>query len=141
MTSATTRTTPEQLYRLLADNATDVVTLHDLVGHYLYVSPSVQTLGGYAPEDIVGQSCWNFIHPDDVAPVQQEMGRAVLEGEFVTVEYRWRHAAGHWEWVETTARAVGAGDPVLDPRGGRAPRRGRRAEPPARAAVGRRASR
>ena len=107
MTSATTRTTPEQLYRLLADNATDVVTLHDLVGHYLYVSPSVQTLGGYAPEDIVGQSCWNFIHPDDVAPVQQEMGRAVLEGEFVTVEYRWRHAAGHWEWVETTARAVG----------------------------------
>ena len=42
MTSATTRTTPEQLYRLLADNATDVVTLHDLAGHYLYVSPSVE---------------------------------------------------------------------------------------------------
>ena len=55
MTSATTRTTPEQLYRLLADNATDVVTLHDLAGHYLYVSPSVMTLGGYEPEDIIGQ--------------------------------------------------------------------------------------
>jgi diguanylate cyclase (GGDEF)-like protein/PAS domain S-box-containing protein len=107
MTSATTRTTPEQLYRLLADNATDVVTLHDLAGHYLYVSPSVRTLGGYAPEDLIGQACWKFIHPEDISPVQQEMARAVVEGEIVTAEYRWRHAAGHWEWVETTARCVG----------------------------------
>ena len=107
MTSATTRTTPEQLYRLLADNATDVVTLHDLAGHYLYVSPSVQTLGGYAPEDVIGEACWKYIHPDDIAPVQKEMLRAVAEGEIVTVEYRWRHAGGHWEWVETTARCVG----------------------------------
>jgi PAS domain S-box-containing protein len=107
VTSATTRTTPEQLYRLLADNATDVVTLHDLAGHYLYVSPSVQTLGGYEPEDIIGQACWKYMHPDDIAPVQHEMARAVVEGEIVTAEYRWRHAAGHWEWVETTARCVG----------------------------------
>ena len=107
MTSATTRTTPEQLYRLLADNATDVVTLHDLAGHYLYVSPSVTTLGGYQPEDVIGQACWRFMHPEDIAPVQQEMARAVVEGEIVTVEYRWLHAAGHWEWVETTARCVG----------------------------------
>jgi PAS domain-containing protein len=41
MPSVTTRITPEQLYRLLADNATDVVTLHDLAGRYLYVSPSM----------------------------------------------------------------------------------------------------
>jgi diguanylate cyclase (GGDEF)-like protein/PAS domain S-box-containing protein len=107
MTSATTRTTPEQLYRLLADNATDVVTLHDLAGHYLYVSPSVTTLGGYQPEDVIGQACWRFMHPEDIGPVQREMARAVVEGEIVTVEYRWRHAAGHWEWVETTARCVG----------------------------------
>jgi diguanylate cyclase (GGDEF)-like protein/PAS domain S-box-containing protein len=107
MPSVTTRTTPEQLYRLLADNATDVVTLHDLAGHYLYVSPSVKTLGGYAPEDIIGRSCWEFTHPDDIGHLQQEMVRAVVEGAIVTVEYRWRHADGHWEWVETTARCVG----------------------------------
>jgi hypothetical protein len=35
MASSTTRATPERLYRLLADNATDVVTLHDLSGRYL----------------------------------------------------------------------------------------------------------
>jgi diguanylate cyclase (GGDEF)-like protein/PAS domain S-box-containing protein len=107
MPSVTTTTTPEQLYRLLADNATDVVTLHDLSGYYRYVSPSVTTLGGYEPEEIIGRSCWKLMHPDDVADVQQAMVRAVTEGELVTVEYRWRHAAGHWEWVETSARCVG----------------------------------
>lgn len=107
MPSVSTTTTPEQLYRLLADNATDVVTLHDLSGYYRYVSPSVKTLGGYEPEEIIGRSCWKLMHPDDVADVQQAMVRAVTEGELVTVEYRWRHAAGHWEWVETSARCVG----------------------------------
>ena len=107
MTSAMTRTTPEQLYRLLADNATDVVTLHDLAGHYLYVSPSVRTLGGYDPEDLLGVACWKLMHPDDIGAVQQEMARAVAEGEIVTVEYRWRHAGGDWAWVETSARCVG----------------------------------
>ena len=107
MASATTRTTPEQLYRLLADNATDVVTLHDLSGYYLYASPSVTTLGGYEPEEIIGKSAWKLIHPDDVAFVMQAMGRAVTDGELVTAEYRWRHASGSYEWVETSARCVG----------------------------------
>ena len=76
-------------------------------GHYLYVSPSVQTLGGYDPEDLLGVACWKLMHPDDIGLVQQEMARAVADGEIVTVEYRWRHAGGDWEWVETTARCVG----------------------------------
>ena len=86
MTSVTTRTTPEQLHRVLADNATDVVTLHDLAGHALYVSPSVTTLGGYEPADIIGKPCWAFMHPDDVAAVRKQMVRAVAAGEIVTVE-------------------------------------------------------
>jgi diguanylate cyclase (GGDEF)-like protein len=46
MASPTARTSPEQLYRLLADNATDVVTLHDLAGRYLYVSPRLRDADG-----------------------------------------------------------------------------------------------
>ena len=49
MAPTTARATPERLYRLLADNATDVVTLHDLAGRYLYVSPSMKAFGGQSP--------------------------------------------------------------------------------------------
>jgi diguanylate cyclase (GGDEF)-like protein/PAS domain S-box-containing protein len=107
MAASTTRTSPEQLYRLLADNATDVVTLHDLEGHYLYVSPSIRSFGGHTPEGLVGRSCWSLIHPDDSASVQRAMARTLAGGEIVTVEYRFRDANGDYEWVETTARSVG----------------------------------
>jgi diguanylate cyclase (GGDEF)-like protein/PAS domain S-box-containing protein len=102
-----TRSSPEQLYRLLADNATDVITLHDFAGHYLYVSPSIRTFGGYEPEDLIGRACWALMHPDDIARVQEAMADAIVEGGIVTVEYRFRDADGNYEWVETTARSVG----------------------------------
>jgi diguanylate cyclase (GGDEF)-like protein/PAS domain S-box-containing protein len=107
MASSTARTSPEQLYRLLADNATDVVTLHDLAGRYLYVSPSIRSFGGYTPEDLIGRSCWELIHPEDIPAVQRAMTEAIVEGGIVTLEYRFRDADGDYEWVETTARSVG----------------------------------
>ena len=107
MPSSPTRTSPEQLYRLLADNATDVVTLHDLAGRYLYVSPSIRTFGGYAPEDLLGRPCWELIHAEDIPGVQQAMTEAIVESRIVTLEYRLRYAGGQYEWVETTARSVG----------------------------------
>src|ERR687897_51674 len=85
MAASTTRTSPEQLYRLLADNATDVVTLHDLAGHYLYVSPSIRSFGGHTSEELVGRSCWSLIHADDMASVQRAMARTMADGEIVTV--------------------------------------------------------
>ena len=100
--------TPERLYRLLADNATDVVTLHDPAGRYLYVSPSITAFGGYVPDELLGVACWTLMHPDDVAGVQEAMAAAFADGEVATLQYRLRHFDGHWEWAETTARSVGA---------------------------------
>jgi diguanylate cyclase (GGDEF)-like protein/PAS domain S-box-containing protein len=107
MASSATRATPERLYRLLAANATDVVTLHDLAGHYLYVSPSVTAFLGYQPDELIGAACWKLYHPDDIAAVQETMASAVLSGELVKLEYRIRDRAGRYHWVETAARCVG----------------------------------
>jgi diguanylate cyclase (GGDEF)-like protein/PAS domain S-box-containing protein len=107
MMSLTTRATPERLYRLLADNATDVISLLDAEGRHLYVSPSVTALTGYDPDELVGAEGWSFMHPDDLADLQSGLQRAAAEGRVVTLEYRIRHADGHYVWVETKARTVG----------------------------------
>ena len=107
MTSLTTRATPERLYRLLADNATDVITLLDAEGRHLYISPSVRALAGYDPDDLAEVDGWSFLHPDDLPQLQRSLQTAAAEGRVVTVEYRIRHAAGHYVWVETTARSMG----------------------------------
>ncbi len=43
----------DQLYRLLAENATDVIWVMDLEGRHIYFSPSVVRQTGYSVEDIL----------------------------------------------------------------------------------------
>jgi diguanylate cyclase (GGDEF)-like protein/PAS domain S-box-containing protein len=106
MASDPTRATPERLYRLLADNATDIVTLHDVTGRYRYVSPSIAWLTGYAPDALLGTPSGDLVHPEDLPGVREQMASIGTEG-IVTLEYRLRRADGEYEWVETTARRVG----------------------------------
>ena len=44
----------ESLYRLLAENVTDVIWVSDLKGNLLYISPSVKRQIGYGPDEIMG---------------------------------------------------------------------------------------
>ena len=57
----------EELYRLIAENTSDVITLHDfnLQATFTYISPSIKDISGYEPEDLIGKSPFEFIHPDD----------------------------------------------------------------------------
>ena len=96
----------EAHYRLLAENATDVVTRHDPQGRYLYVSPSVQASTGYRPEELLGRSCFELMHPDDAGRVAAELTRAAVHGQLVTVEYRLRRRDGSQLWVESRCRWV-----------------------------------
>ena len=46
----------EQLYRHIAENSTDFISLHTLEGKYTYVSPSYYHLLGYSSNEMVGRS-------------------------------------------------------------------------------------
>jgi PAS domain S-box-containing protein len=46
----------EARYRLLAENSNDVIWTMDLQGHFTYISPSVERLRGYSPEEVMRQS-------------------------------------------------------------------------------------
>jgi two-component system, NarL family, sensor histidine kinase UhpB len=45
----------ESLYRLLAENVTDVIWVSDLQGNLVYISPSVKRQIGYTPDEITSQ--------------------------------------------------------------------------------------
>lgn len=96
----------ETRYRLLAENATDMISTHTPDGLYQYVSPSCYTLMGYHSSELIGHSAYEWIHPDDIPGVEISH-RAVLEAlmpfQFV---YRIRHQDGHYIWFETNAQAV-----------------------------------
>ena len=94
-------------YRLLADNATDMVIRIDMYGDVLYVSPSVKLILGYDPAELIGCSAMIFIHPDDVTALAK-MLMATQQGDWHNESsiYRARHKQGHYIWLEAIGKVI-----------------------------------
>ncbi|CAN5376068.1 hypothetical protein BH10PSE4_BH10PSE4_12120 [soil metagenome] len=83
----------ESRYRAIAENVTDMISRTGMDGKLIYLSPSVQTVMGYDPADLVGGSLLSSVHPDDVQALVDEY-RGMVTGERVgsmPVIYRMRH--------------------------------------------------
>ena len=97
----------EARYRLLTEEASDVVAQYAPDGTVLYISPSVKSLFGFPAEAYIGSSfALEQVHPDDIewmAPAFRELEQS---RDMVRFEYRARHASGEYIWVETTMRAA-----------------------------------
>ncbi len=85
-------------FRLLAENATDVVAHADVDGVIDWVSPSVTSLLEWAPGDMVGRRVFDFIHPDDLADILAAQGQLVESGA-LNYEARLRAASGGYRWI------------------------------------------
>ncbi|MEA1958243.1 MAG: PAS domain S-box protein, partial [Chloroflexota bacterium] len=62
----------EERYRLLAENASDVIWVADMDMKYQYVSPSVERIRGYKPEELIGLSMGEFLMPSSTELVRVE---------------------------------------------------------------------
>ena len=57
----------EAMWRAMIENGSDIISLVDHDGRFLYQSPSVQRVLGFAPEEFVGTFGYEWLHPDDRA--------------------------------------------------------------------------
>jgi len=64
----------EMHYRLLAENSADVIWLADIKTHrFVYVSPSVERLRGYTPEEVIAQPLEAALSEADVQQVMEHL--------------------------------------------------------------------
>ncbi len=96
----------ETRFRLLAENSSDMISRHSPDGVYTYVSPASLTLIGYDRDELVGKSAYGFIHPDDINTVEVSHNRILNNVVISTTQYRIRHRAGHYIWLETTSKQI-----------------------------------
>lgn len=90
----------EQRFRALIEHATDVITVLSADGEIRYQSPSITKMLGYRPEELIGRSAFEFVHPEDAPRTRQALARAVAQlGQPVTYETRFRHKDGRWCWL------------------------------------------
>lgn len=105
----------EGRYRLLAENANDVVWLFDLASErQLYVSPSIERLLGYDPQERTHLPLTAMFEPAVVAHHIREVLRSHLErlaagdasAQNIWIELSHRHKDGQAVPVEISARIV-----------------------------------
>jgi PAS domain S-box-containing protein len=101
----------EKLLSLVTNNMLNVVGQIDADGTFQYISPSIKTILGYDPSEILGESVFKFInltHPKDqikVSSAFMEATTSYLPGE---VQHRFKRADGSYIWVESL------GNPLFD---------------------------
>src|SRR5581483_6309749 len=66
-----------------------------------YVTPSNQVVLGYRPEEMVGQSAFDFLHPEDRARAAAVFQQGLAGQGPQRAEFRFRHADGRYVWLES----------------------------------------
>lgn len=100
----------EAHYRLLADNIADIVIRFDRDGRMLFVSQSVEPLMGLKPADLIGKSCFDFVHPDDVTLVARANSELTDWTTTRTVVFRTYRADKSLAWVESNFKLARSDD-------------------------------
>ena len=98
-------------FRLLADNASDLVCLHRADGRLLYVSPSSESLAGIPPEDLTGRDPWPLLHRHDRNRVRRALAVSLGRNRPMAVTFRITHRGGGTRWLEARVQAVSGEGP------------------------------
>jgi PAS domain S-box-containing protein len=95
----------ESQFRLLAENASDMISRLTTGGEVLYISPACKTVLGYDPEDLTGTNCFDLLHEKDRVLIQRLFKRGSYNTTH-TIAYQARRKDGGYVWLETSARAI-----------------------------------
>jgi diguanylate cyclase (GGDEF)-like protein/PAS domain S-box-containing protein len=95
-----------ELFRLITENAADMIALVDVKGRRLYNSPAYRRTLGYSPAELGETHAFEQIHPEDRYKVLQASREAREAGSGKRLEYRIRHKDGTWRIFESTASGI-----------------------------------
>jgi len=92
----------EEYFRVLLENASDLITIIDLDGRILYQSLSSDRLLGWPADELVGRDFFEFLPEDDRARFAETIDTSLEEaGATAKVQLRFNHKDGHWRYLES----------------------------------------
>ncbi len=99
------RQTESDLYRFF-DLTLDLFCIASLDGYFLRVNVNFPQMLGYSEEQLVSRPFVELVHPDDLDRTQAVMSDLWVGKPVVRFRNRYRHAAGHFLWLEWTAQSI-----------------------------------
>jgi PAS domain S-box-containing protein len=96
----------EAQYRLITENTRALICLLDLDLHFLYASPSFESVLDRPAKDLLGTKCDSLVHPEDSRAFKDTLNESLFFRESRSLELRFRHASGAWVAFETAASHI-----------------------------------
>src|SRR5215813_1249617 len=93
--------TSEKRFRALIEKSHEGLALLDADGTFLYHSPALLPMLGYAVDELLGRQLTTLVHTDDVATVRETLAALVSEpGATANLQFRHVHQDGTWRWLD-----------------------------------------
>ncbi len=97
----------EERFRAFVESTLDIYHVLGPDHRIRYISPSVERVLGYAPEELIGSDGSDLLHPDDLELSRRRFAEDVnWPGTLLRDEVRLRHRNGSWRIFEVTGRIV-----------------------------------
>jgi PAS domain S-box-containing protein len=95
----------EYRYRIMMENASDMVTLLDANMRHEYINENELKLLGYQKNELIGKSALDLVHKDDLSSGIEKFMNGLMLGEG-SGEFRIRHKDGHYIWFDMKGRTI-----------------------------------
>jgi PAS domain S-box-containing protein len=97
----------ERNYRLMSEHSLDLISRHTIKDSvFVYCSPASRSLLGYDPEEMIGTSAYDYLHPDDLQKINELMAQSEKDRFIPVTSYRYRRKDGSYVWFETKSRYI-----------------------------------
>ncbi len=95
----------EAFFREMVESSVEVISRTDSSGIIEYVSPSIEMLLGYKPEEVIGRHYSDFVFKDDRGVASQAIEQGFLRGQTIN-ENRLVAKNGDVKWVRFSSTQV-----------------------------------
>ena len=68
------------LFEIINRGSEDIISIHDAKGHCLYVNDACIEILGFDPEELIGRSCHELIHPQNHDELDQNLAAVIDDG-------------------------------------------------------------
>ena len=103
--SPNTESTGESQFRSLIETSLDIVAVLNNDGVIRYLSPAIERVTGFTPEELIGKNAFDFMHEDDAREQFKVFSAVVSDPGLATTgephSFRFRHKDGHWVLLES----------------------------------------
>ncbi len=91
----------EEMFRLIAENSNDIISIHPENGSIEYVSPSVKHILGYIPDDLTGSPGIKLVYEEDLGELQACKKNLTRSVDPVLLTFRLKDYYGNLIWFES----------------------------------------